>query len=71
MTIETKYNIGDEVWIKGGGHPLIGHIEYMSIHIHIGQLVERVTEYTIRGEDDKLYATHYIYDTLEDCINDF
>ena len=33
MTIETKYNIGDEVWVDVNGTPTQGKVKWIDIHI--------------------------------------
>ena len=38
MTIETKYNIGDEVWVMSDGKPTQGKVKW--IDVHIGRLGE-------------------------------
>ena len=38
MTVETKYNIGDEVWVMSDGKPTQGKVKW--IDIHIGRLGE-------------------------------
>lgn len=38
MTIETKFNIGDEMWVMRDGKPTKGNVKW--IDIHIGRLWE-------------------------------
>ena len=40
MTIGTKYNIGDEVWVNVNGKPTQGKVRY--IDAHIGYLVNQL-----------------------------
>lgn len=35
MTIETKYNIGDEVWIEFANYPTQGTIKSIDISVHV------------------------------------
>lgn len=35
MTIETKYNIGDEVWINSLGHHIKGNVDEINISVLI------------------------------------
>lgn len=57
MTIETKYNIGDEVWFASGSKEVEGYIEYLRINYERGRWEEgKVESYTVRGFDDTLYV---------------
>jgi hypothetical protein len=56
MTIETKHNIGDEVWVVRGGRARVGHIESACFHrfMTMGELHTRIT-YDISSEGQRLY----------------
>lgn len=71
MTIETKYNIGDEVWFASGGKEMCGYIEYLRIHYECGRWEEdKVESYTVRGFDDILYAVEAesLFPTKEELL---
>ena len=61
MTIETKYNIGDEVWLVRGGRARVGHIESACFHrfMVMGELYTRIT-YDISSEGQRLYHVNEI-----------
>lgn len=56
MTIETKYNIGDEVWIVKGGKARVGHIQSLCFHkfMVLGNLHARMT-YDVSSDGQILY----------------
>lgn len=57
MTIETKYNIGDEVFWVSSSTYIGGVVEYGEIHCEFNQRGVGITErYTIRSYDDVLYV---------------
>lgn len=59
MTIETKYNIGDEVWWQRGSTYKGGVVVYLQLsYEYNGRESGRVESYTIRGYDDTLYALY-------------
>ena len=71
MTIETKYNIGDEVWFASGGKQVEGCIEYLSIHYNCGRWEEdKVESYTVRGYNDILYVVEAdrLFPTKEELL---
>lgn len=56
MTIETKYNIGDEVWTVKGGKARVGHIQSLCFHkfMVLGNLHARMT-YDVSSDEQILY----------------
>ena len=40
MTIETKYNVGDEVWVSVKGEPTQGKVR--GIDVHIGKMGDTI-----------------------------
>ena len=56
MTIETKYNIGDEVWVVKGGRAKIGHIQSLCFHqfLCLGDVHTRIS-YDMSCEGDRLF----------------
>ena len=59
MTIETRYNIGDEVWWERGSTFKGGVVEYLQLSFEYnGRESGKVESYTIRGFDDVLYALY-------------
>lgn len=72
MTIETKYNIGDEVWFTSGSKEICGYIEYLGIHYECSRWEEdKVESYTVRGFDDTLYVVEAerLFPTKEELQN--
>lgn len=60
MTIETKYNIGDEVWFRFDGKPLNGKVARISEHaIKIKVVFKDGNEYLFSRDikDFKLFPT--------------
>ena len=55
MTIETKYNIGDEVWVIKGGRARVGHIQSLCFHHYlcVGDVYTRMS-YDVSTEGERL-----------------
>ena len=71
MTIETKYNVGDEVWFASGGKEMEGYIEYLRINYECGRREEcKVESYTVRGYNDILYVIYAenLFPTKEELL---
>ena len=71
MVIETKYNIGDEVWVVKGGRARVGHIQSLCFHqfLCVGDVHTRIS-YDVSSEGDFLYHINEIdlFPTKEDLI---
>jgi radical SAM superfamily enzyme YgiQ (UPF0313 family) len=68
MTIETKYNIGDEVWVVSDGAPTQGKVKW--IDIHVGRLgEEQITEvrYQVLSYETP-YSEGLVFPTKEELI---
>lgn len=58
MTIETKYNIGDEVWINSLGHHIKGKVGEINMSVlidgsvHINYDIEKSGYLFVRKEDE-------------------
>lgn len=66
MTIETKYNIGQDVWVVSDGKPTQGKVRW--IDIHIGRLgEEQITEvrYQVLSYDTP-YSEGLVFSTKEE-----
>lgn len=71
MTIQTKYDIGDEVWFASGGKEIEGYIEYLRINYECGRWEEgKVESYTVRGYNDILYVieAEKLFPTKEELL---
>ena len=69
MTIETKYNIGQEVWVVCDGKPTQGTVKW--IDIHIGRLGEEpITEvrYQVLSYETP-YSEGLVFSTKEELLN--
>lgn len=61
MTIETKFNIGDEVWAELCDEPMHCTIEGISItHTKL----RRMERYYVVPNDGSVYGFHAMYDQL-------
>lgn len=62
MTIETKYNIGDEVWLNSSGYHIKGSVDEINISVlidgsvHIIYNIEKIG-YFFERHDDELFPT--------------
>lgn len=62
MTIETKYNIGDEVWFNSLGHHIKGKVDEINISVlidgsvHILYSIEK-SGYCFERHNDDLFST--------------
>ena len=68
MTIETKYNVGDEVWVMSDGKPTKGNVKW--IDIHIGRLgKEQIIEvrYQVLSYDTP-YSEGLVFPTKEELL---
>ena len=68
MIIETKYNIGDEVWVVSDGTPTRGKVKW--IDIHIGRLGrEKIIEvrYQVLSYETP-YSEGLVFPTKEELI---
>lgn len=68
MTIETKYNIGNEVWVMSDGKPTQGKVKW--IDIHIGRLgKEQIIEvrYQVLSYDTP-YSEGLVFPTKEELL---
>lgn len=69
MTIETKYNIGDEVWFISDNE--ICNEKITAIHIHIGALCSFVTyscEDTLIGQALNTVREEILFPTKEELL---
>lgn len=69
MTIETKYKIGDKVWVESDGKPTQGKVRW--IDIHIGRLgEEQITEvrYQVLSYETP-YSEGLVFCTKEELPN--
>ncbi len=71
MTIETKYNIGDEVWVVRGGRARVGHIQSLCFHqfLCVGDVHTRIS-YDVSCEGNCLnhIAEIDLFPSKEDLI---
>lgn len=75
MTIETKYNIGDEVWVKYSGEPMsakvIGRcVNQESLKIQGEQKIYQIEKYALLTEEgifEGIYPTS-MYPTKEELL---
>jgi hypothetical protein len=70
MTIETKYNIGDEVWVMFDGEPLCGRIVECRIHCNYGRHITRVyvvCDIKDRNRNNQFFE-YAIFKTKEELI---
>lgn len=68
MTIETKYNVGDEVWVMCDSKPTKGKAKW--IDIHIGRLgEEQIIEirYQVLSYDTP-YSEGLVFPTKEELL---
>lgn len=62
MTIKTKFNIGDEVWLNSLGHHIKGKVDEINISllidgsVHIIYSIEK-SGYFFERYDDELFPT--------------
>lgn len=71
MTIETKYNIGDEVWFmfdNSAKNSRIAKIELTVEEDMCGEAVCHCIFYQLFGKYDKLYPQHDLFSTKEELL---
>ena len=72
MTIETKHNIGDKVWLNSLGHHIKGQVDEINISVlidgsvHIIYSIEK-SGYFFERHEDELFSTK---EKAEKCIED-
>ena len=68
MTIETKYNIGDEVWTKFADVPVLCKVADITMVEDVQYIV---VAYTISSIDERVFGTRFaseLYSTKEELL---
>lgn len=68
MTVKTRYNIGDEVWVVSDGKPTQGKVRWIDIHIgRIGreQIIE--VRYQVLSYDTP-YSEGLVFPAKEELL---
>lgn len=68
MTIGTKYNIGDEVWVSVDGKPTQGKVRYIDAHIgHFGNQLRGTIRYGVISYEPA-YDEEDVFPTKEELL---
>ena len=68
MTIETKYNIGDEVWCSFGGVPIRSIIQDI---ILVDEMEMLKVVYSVSSTDERIFGTRFgseLFPTKEELL---
>lgn len=68
MTIETKYNIGDEVWASFGEIPMLCKIKDIEV-IEVGGFL--VVVYSVSAHDESIFGSRFsgeLFPTKEELL---
>ena len=69
MTIETKYNIGDEVWLMRYNKPEPVKVKYISIHVSNDGVIMKFA--VVRQNKEELHnmVLSELFPTKQDLLN--
>ena len=71
MTIGTKYNIGDKVWVNVDGTPTQGKVRYIDAHIgYLGNQLRGVIRYGVIAYEAP-YDEEAVFASKEELIKHF
>ena len=68
MTINTKYNLGDEIYAMGNNKVLVEHIKSMTINITIDHKGNLITEIRYETSNSWWFNENAIFSSKEELL---